>query len=512
MVLEIIKNKLLNGLFIILFLFCQKGVAQSNNKIPGFVRNIDFVGLDFSMEGSDPPLASPRFLNKNERDFLNINELFGKPELLKDRFWIRARFNFSPNYHSLLIAFYKSDKSVERHLVNYSKSWKVLTSLKLTSYTNEKDFESFFMEKEMLSLVRKNGAYSHFKRFLFSSKGEVIPFVYGTFDSWNFRVVKAKSGLIYRDIEGKRIGKLNFGDAVYIESYSRDSIEIEDGSQRIKTRKAKIILDKDAYAKHLVLDEIKYPFAFLPEYWLFGNRFSDSKYGEEYYYEHPEDEGILDYYENDYISTGGNNSEAQIDLLELFDIRKVNLMDYKDKIVLEQKFDGDALYSEQGKNFSIDFGDGSKREFRDTIYREMEYSPSSHFEKIDFPEKPEAVLIFHSFFEDCDFFLLNKMNGDTLARFDGYPFYSPNSKWIFCANTPYSYENETSSIQLNYNSGENYISLIRVNFTQWNLPELLEFYWLSDEEFIIKVIEPGEASENKKDRKSFFLKYKILLD
>lgn len=471
------------------------------------------------MEGSNEIKVKPNFLNKDQQDLLSITQQFGKPELLNDRFWITSKVELSPNYHSLVIAFYKSDKTVERHLVNYTLGWKPISSLKVTSFFNKSNFESFNLSKWEVTVVNKKGAYSHVVKFLINSKGEFIPFVYPSLASLrtkgfyvDLRAVKAFNGLVFRDSLGIRMGKFNFGDDVYVLSYAEDSIIITDKGKSIKTRRAKVILDMDAFYKHSTLQEITYSFAFVAECYLFKNWFDDSKYGEEYYEIHPEDILMREFYENDFISAGDNYSEADINLLEVLDIRKVERGNFEDQIILKQNFDTEGYRNPDHKIVRIIFNNAKKRELRDTTYENMEYSPSRHFEKIEFSSQPNTLLIHESFFEDNWFTLLDLGNGDTISQFDGYPFYSPNQKWIVNFNTPLDYNSESAAFQLKHRNSEKYISCARINFTGWNLPKVLEILWLSESEFLVKVIRVKESYDDKAERKPYYLKFKILLE
>lgn len=512
------KN-LLNISLCILFLLQGKNInAQAKETETDFIRRIEFSSLPLSMEGSDSNHKKLEFLNKEQRAFLQIPKQFGKPELLKDRFWIVAKVEISTNFNSLIIEFYKADGNVESQLINYDKNWDLIASQKLSSFIKEADKNSFDIDKQMLTVIDKKGAYSHFKRFLISSKGEFIPMVYPTLESLRnngyfaeTRAVKAFNGLVYRDSAGQRLGKFNYGDAVFIQSYSRDSIEITEKGKKIKTRKAKVILDMDAYYKHTALAEIAYPFAFVAEHYLFKNWFDDSKYGEEYYEIHPEDILDRELYDNDFTSSGDNYSEAQINLLEVFDIRKVELENYEKQIISRQSFNP-KFYQNPNNSFLLEFKNGNKRELRDSVYSNMEYSPTQHFEKIEFPSQPNTLLIFESFFEDSWFTLFNLDNGDTISQFDGYPFYSPNSKWIVNVNTPLSFSDETTALQLKCINQGKYMTCVRVNFLDWNLPEVLEVLWISDKEFLVKVVRVRNSYGDHEERVPYYLKFKILLE
>lgn len=512
-------RNLLNISLCILFVLQGKNLnAQVKQPQSDFIHKIEFSSLPISIQVSDSSLENLEFLNQKQRDFLQIPKQFGKPELLKDRFWIVSKVEISTDFNSLIIAFYKADGGLEKHLINYDKNWDLIASQKLSSFIKEADKNSFDLDKQMLTFIDKKGAYSHFRRFLISSKGEFTPMVYPTLESLRnngyfaeIRAVKAFNGLVYRDSVGHRLGKFNYGDAIFIQSYSQDSIEITEKGEKIKTRKAKVILDMDAFYKHTALAEIAYPFAFVAEHFLFKNWFDDSKYGEEYYEIHPEDVLYRELYDNDFSSSGDNYSEAQINLLEVFDIRKVELEEYEKQIVSRQSFDAE-FYQNQNNSFNLEFKNGNKRELRDSVYSNMEYSPTQHFEKIEFPSQPNTILIFESFFEDSWFTLFNLDNGDTISQFDGYPFYSPNGKWIVSVNTPLSFSDETAALQLKYMNQGKYLTCVRVNFLDWNLPEVLEVIWISNKEFLIKVVRVKESYNDLTMRQPYYLKFKILLE
>lgn len=505
-------------LFILMIFLSLKVSGQTDSSISNYIQRLEIKKLPYGFEGNEIYEKEAFFLGRDLRKFLKLEEQFGKPELLKDRFWVESRVDISKGYYSLVIGFYTSNKKIERHLVNYSLNWKVEGSQRISSYGDETNYESFSIDQDMLTVVLRRGTSRHYTRYLFNSKGGIIPFLYPSVGTLirdghmlEVRVVKALNGLIYRDALGQKLGKLKLGESVHIESYSRDSIFIEVDGKTIKSRKAKIVLDMEAFSKHSVLSEINYSAGYVAEYFLFENWFDDSEFGEEYYEIYPEQRGKLDYYEYDNISTGNRNDDAHINLLELLDIQKVKLKDFENQIISRYKLNQNVISQNPKSSFEIKFANGEKRVFRDTIYEDSEYSPESNFEKLDFKDIPNSVLIFNAFFEGSWFFLLDLKNGDTLCYFDGYPCVSPHKKWIISLQTPFDYEWETGGLQLVYVGEKEYTNLVWINFLKWSLPQVIEVYWLSDEEFILKVKEPQDPfGENQKEL-IFYLKFKILL-
>ena len=493
--------------------------AQEIKTSPAFLSDITELELPLSLSGLVGPKEGLKFLDKQEREFLQLRALFSKPELLNDRFWIVAKPVISNKYHSLLIAFYKSDNSIERHIVNYDKDWKSISALRLSFFMDSLNFETSLIEKDMLVVKFHKGNRIHFQRFLYPSNGDFMPFIYPSVGSLiksnkllGIRAVKARNGLYYRDDNGEVLGKMDLGKPLLIQSYSKDSMEIRLGEKTLKTRKARIVLNFDDFAKHCTLEEMDYPYAYVPEYYLFKNWFDDSKYGEEYYYSHPEEMGKLEYYEHDFcLASDDGYIEADINLLELFDITRIERKDFEEEIILNQKFNFEDSYKKRNNSFEIIFQNGDKRRFKDSIYSNSEYSPESHFERFPCEKVPNSTLIFNSFFEGSWFVLLNMMNGDTLAYFDGYPFYSPNSNWVISFHSPLDYEDQSSLLQLSYTQNRKAKTLARINFLNWNLEDEIEVFWISDNEFFIKVWQEKEK-ENSSPKNYFYLKFKILIE
>ena len=152
--------------------------AQEIKTSPAFLSDITELELPLSLSGLVGPKEGLKFLDKQEREFLQLRALFSKPELLNDRFWIVAKPVISNKYHSLLIAFYKSDNSIERHIVNYDKDWKSISALRLSSFMDSLNFETSLIEKDMLVVKFHKGNRIHFQRFLYPSNGDFMPFIY----------------------------------------------------------------------------------------------------------------------------------------------------------------------------------------------------------------------------------------------------------------------------------------------------------------------------------------------
>ena len=186
------------------------------------------------------------------------------------------------------------------------------------------------------------------------------------------------------------------------------------------------------------------------------------------------------------------------------DIEKVAFKDYQDKVIKEETILGKQYNVHHMNEIRLDFTDGTKLTLRDTVYEDMEYSPTNHYELFTNKDLADYYLIFNSFFEESDFILFDKANGDTAHVFDDYPFVSPDRNMTVSLKAPITYQEGIAVMEITRFKEATFRFLVNAEFINWNLPNDKHIYWLSDREFMLKVRPVGKAYSNEEGI-SFFL-------
>lgn len=508
---------MMKGYFLCCFCFliltpidAQKTTSKTSARII-----LDIAPSKLPIEIIGDSIADSRvvYLNAEERNQLHIYDVIGNLELLANRYWISHRLDVSPDYYSLIVQYYEADGSKSAMLINYTTNLIPIDSKKIVFYKDKMIFGSFYFEGDEIKVINRNGGRLHWQFFLLNDKGKMLPFHYQSIKSlqkaghsMHQRMVKVLNGLIIRDAEGTRIGKYNFGQEVIVESYSKDSLSINDEGKRYRGRRAKVILDLNEYNKTLVVGTKTYRVGYVFEPFLFDIYDDQKGYDDSYtiksqqdeYYAHPSNSRI-----------GRSDADMRINFDQIFKLKETTLNSFKKKVIKLDSVARPVNYPKEDSVIFLNFKNGVERSLKDTVYMSWEYSPTSDFTLFPSAALEDSYLIYHSFFEDWGYLLLDKNNGDTLANFAEYPFYSPNHKWVICLKTPYSYNSNTAVLQFNKILNGKYVPVFEAEFEHWNLAMKPQVFWLSDTSFVIKATEVSDWGEDQKDKKKFYLKVDI---
>ena len=330
---------------------------------------------------------------------------------------ISYRIHISDKFHSIIFSYFKGEQNRYSFLANYDINYKLVESKQISFHESQKEKslgEARFMPN-LLTVIIHNGNRSSYKYHLWGHEGTMPQRIYKRYDQLlsedlivDQRVVSARSGLIIRDSLGKRIGKLNFGDAPYILSYTKDSIKVVDEGREIWGRKAKIVLDFQTFMDDLVVPSEKNNIGYVFEGFLYksGNLHAQDKF-EDIDKSNPD----FYYYTQNVMVTPGNYQMARIDVKEFFEIERVDLEKYRSKVKYSETFRNSKLYTTHQNQFTLQFENRTTKTYKDTTYMDREYSPTDHNELVSCPTLPEYYVIYHSFFEDHNFFILDKKTG-----------------------------------------------------------------------------------------------------
>lgn len=111
------------------------------------------------------------------------------------------------------------------------------------------------------------------------------------------------------------------------------------------------------------------------------------------------------------------------------------------------------------------------------------------------------------YYEDMDYFLLDKTNGKRTSSFYGFPNISPNKKHIITVYDIYGEDNSGMEIyKINEDKIEFQFDFEFLNFGK-NYKDFT-FYWFNDNEFVISVY--PLKGEGIKEEDLIYLRFKIL--
>lgn len=465
---------------------------------------------------------SPRFSKTKEITKENFYNL--KLEKIFDDFSSNHRYNllgilnFSTNHKTLVIKDSNNDRNSSIWLINYNFNYEIIDYLLVSQEGGDNMYSNYSISTYISSdkiyienlskgtiieyLLDKNGKFKKngepvsFQKFI----NLIYSFSPTDLKGIRTRNVKAENGLIVRDSINKPIGKINFGEVVHIINYSKETITIKDEGKIIKGRKAKILFNK--YSKEIDSNVDR---SFI------GYVFSGFLYQNNPYYNENES-----HYSYDALTIAGNSINA--DLSELFDITEVDLKKYRNQIIQKPKFRPPPPIIKKNKKIELTFENGKKLTLKDTTYN-SEYSPTRSYNVSFHPDFKNAYLVSESmFFTDEIYSVISKKNGDTINQFNGYPHISPNKSYSVSVFPDWTECNQQTNLVINKLKDNKYINYAYIAVNSWSYPLKLNsngvpiddfsIYWLSDNEFIIRVKNPEECYLGKVI-KPFYLKYKI---
>lgn len=515
-------------LFILLFLCfgCTNTSKKKTTESPteNTVKTTNFSFVDsIQVFNIDQPFRvwqyrkNDKLLSKDEFQALQLENVFitYSPTL---EYRLLANLNLSKNYKTLLFGTSDNVNFGATHIVTYDSNYDII-SHKLVDHHEKKgasttrsfiDRNSIFIENTLLDtskefIIRESGKIEESNKPVTFKKYRYLGKFHGYLNEMPMRTVKAKSGLIIRDIESKPIGKVQFGETVFIVDYTKDSITIKDEGKTMKAPKARIVFDakkvktgKDFYIEP---SNIGYVFS--------GFLYDDYGYfqGDDFPYA----------YTNLQLGAIKDDLTATIDLREIFEIKRINFNRYKNKIIERAKLPAIDTTYKKGKVLTLAFANGEKLILKDTTYQ-AEYTPTRSYNVMLHESFPNAFMVSESmFFTNEKFTVLSRKTGDTLQQFRGYPYISPTKKYSVAVFPEFECMQDTYLIVNHLKDGkyQNYASL-RVQ--SWSYPYKLDannspvdhfsIYWISDTEFILYAKNPEECYlENPTDY--FYLKYKI---
>ncbi|WGD34805.1 hypothetical protein [Olleya sp. YS] len=333
------------------------------------------------------------------------------------------------------------------------------------------------------------------------------------FSKLDRRTVKAKSGLLIRDSLGNKIGKLDFGEVIYILNYSKDSTTIVDNSNVIKGRTAKIVTK-----------------------WSYESiKVSDNKYKHNWYvlkdnigfifdgflYENSQNTNDNTIYKYGYLVLGEKGEDSKIDLQKVLEIKKIDFEKYKNQILDKQKITPIEAPKKIDGTITLSFENGEHLILKDTTYH-SEYNPTKSFNVFHHRDFPNSYMVSENmFFMPNTHTEISIKNGDTLNTFNGYPYVSPNKKYVILVTHDLTECYHDTYFEVHKKSIDNsYTRLISFTPESWSYPfkknnsagmdDIFSLYWLDDDEFIINVVNyVGECYNPEKLSKPYFLKFKI---
>ena len=528
---KILMKKLLLFFLLLNIIACQNQVDKTHNDTAND-QDIKESGTSFDFLENYPTKNLPVFdsivvsdynfeksLRTRLKEQLQLEKVLPKENLLEQKVTISYRLKISNQFKTIVFHYQNSEQEISGVLVNYDLAYQVVDFKKLSTYDpNNQDSKGaeIIAKKEMSTkryLYFSDRSEIHFNRYLFSKKGEILDKEYKSLAELisekkliHTRVVKAKNGLNIRDSLGNKLSKFDYGAIAYIIEYSKDSTSVQDEGKTIWGRKAKIVMDIYKFMDNLIVPSGEINHGYVFEGFLYK---TDGFYDTHDTYSGDKNDPFHYYFTSNTYLGSLSGEDANIDIREILDIEKVDLKDYESKIVAQEKILDSQYHTKDNNEFELSFSNGTSRLFKDTIFMDSEYSPTRHYELFDHNAFENAYLIFHSFFEDSNFILLDKTTGDTLSWFADYPFVSPNKKRVVSITTPFSYGDGESVLELTTMNKNNFHLIIDASFINWNTPNDKYIYWLSDDEFILKVKEVEHSFSDEKNVPYFYLKFNI---
>ena len=416
------------------------------------------------------------------------------------------KLSVSKNFKTLLFYSVQANVGSFFSVINYSNDYKSILDVKIVyPYKTNSETVFYFYDSNfnIKSYYYDDGVMkTTYDYFLIDENGKISFKEKKIAVRENTKTVKASSGLIIRDSVGNQIGKLNFLDNVTILKYSENDTIIYDQGKPIKGKKAKIILDYQAYLKHLLMPSVNYNYGYVFDGYLFDSYCEETNFA----------------YKNSGLSIKGKEM-LPICLEDLFEINVVDISKYKNKIIKTPQIQDITKDYKHDKTLKIIADNGEKLVYKDTTYN-SEYSPTKTFSLYQDQDFSNTFIVGSSMvFSYQNFIFINKKNGDIKNTYEGgYPYASPNKDYVVSID----YDSECLSqrtvfidkikndkiekrFMLFYNLGDYLDSDFDTNKFLNKTAE--EIYWISNKEFIIKFMSISDCYESGDH--CFYLKYKL---
>ncbi|MCH8903261.1 MAG: hypothetical protein IIA45_05040 [Bacteroidetes bacterium] len=516
---------LLTILVILKSLSIEKVYSVGFPQAPDAIIEIDSINHSFDFLKAYPTREVPIIDAIRLNDTLIVNPLSGRQkELLSldglasrlgpESIRVSYRVNLSNNFISIVFNFHNKISGVFSVLVNYDLEYNLVDYQKMAFHNWDKDPAKGDgqLRKGFLSLTLHTGSYPKHKLYLISAKGNIIERIHPTAKEMALkgiaiheRVIKAPSGLTIRDSVGNKIGKYEYGHTILVTRYSKDSIALIDEGKKVWGRKAEVILDKFNFMNDLILGKNQENVGYVFEGFLYKQGGFYSSY--ENYMGDENDK--YHYYFINYLNVSKYTyTRAKVDIREFLELEKVDFKDYQFRILAQESVLASQYYTAQNNEFKLKFWNGAEQTIKDTTYLADEYSPTHHYELFDNETLTNYYLIYKSFFEGSELYLLNKERGDTTYVFADYPFVSPNKKRAVSIRDR-SYLDGATTLEIIEIDQDQFKHVVTVNFINWHIPNDKHIYWISDSEFILEVKEVDKAYSDETNARFFYLKFKI---
>ena len=384
----------------------------------------DFEGLEFSQKLAlqlDTIISITkrgfRFYDYDKSHHLyHLSKEYALDKHLKTK--IIHNLSVSKNYKTLLFYSVQANVGSFFSVINYTNDYKSILDVKVVyPYKTNSETVFYFYDSNfnIKSYYYDDGVMkTTYDYFLMDENGKISFKEKKSAVREHTRSVKASSGLIVRDSIGNQIGKLNFLDKVTIEKSSENDTIIYDQGQPIKGKKAKIILDYQAYLKHLLIPTESYNHGYIFDGYLFDSYCGQTNFA----------------YKNSGFSIKGKEV-LPICMDDLFEINVVDISKYKNNIIKTPKIQDITKDYKQDNTLKIIADNGEKLVYKDTTYH-SEYSPTKTFSLYQDQDFPNTFLVGSSMvFSYPNFIFINKENGSINDVYEGgYPYVSPNKDYV----------------------------------------------------------------------------------
>lgn len=502
-------------MFVVAVLLAGQGYAQLNQELLDLIAAAPIKTLPLLDSTSRQTKQHLSILGKEQLTALHLPQL--KPAEASNMLDVRIAYRISlfEKYPTVVFSFRDTSYNVFSMLVTYDEQFQPLEHIVLAFDKKGPEVHRRigYVRQKTLEVQTKKGNGTYYDRYLHAPDGTLRKKLYLEAKQLqeqghilHQRVVKAHNGLTIRDSLGRRIGRFNYGDPLWVLEYSKDSIALMDDGSKVWGRKAKVVLNYNTFVDELVVPTGVNNFGYVFEGFLFKTGGFHSRYTE---YNGSKNDRYH-YYYTDYLSLSNYHyNEAPIDIREFMEIEKVDLSEYQDQIIAQEVFSYRNSYRENTKGIKMAFTNGTSRIYKDTTYQESEYSPSDHYELYDNRNWPNYFVLYKSFFEDSQVMLLNKSDGDTVYIFSDYPFSSPDKSIAVSLSVPMTYDEEVASMQITLQKEGQFQSLCMAHFINWNITKNTQIYWISENEFILKAQPTAAAHQRPKNPQYFYLKFTV---
>lgn len=457
------------------------------------------VGFTDSISTSEQGVIIP--INEvQEVRFLNLFEM--------DTVYLLYKVSISDSFHTVVLGYDAED--IERHkLITLNKrDFKPIASIDIAERHQTEPFPALqtLIHPRGFTLINiPNRAHRNYTHYLFTLEGTFIPTVYVDWKTLIYqgklkaiRPVKNRNGALVTNSLSKVTDTLSYGEDVYVINYNST------------TGNALIIKSYSLYLDDLLVlhDSANFGFVAIKDLYK-GNGFN---HDQSQYAEGESDPAYLYYYTRSIAIKDPYTTVTDLDIREFIEIERIDWEKYKDRIfVAEDSMINTFFFPYQEGDVTLPFANGTTLTLRDSTNNNMEYQPTDHYQLVENNKFKNHYLIYNSFFESYQFLLLDKSTSDTTGIFQGYPFVSPRRNYVVSFDTPYTYGQGETKMELLTLEGKRYQHELTAVFSNWNVPRTKHIYWLSNTEFILKVKPVEDAYTKEEDAEFFYLKFTILI-